>query len=226
MKKPSKRTPQSKLSGEGLAAFEALQARLKDLPNPLNAAGQARLLDAGLADLSALIPEVVLQLLAQAAPISVADATLRARTAGKSWQDVKATLELQVKLVRARALWEHGDTKAAGLELVQVSASASSRRAELILTAAQRDQQRLAWSPTFSLALLRSASGALTNSLPAALALVDAMTGAGEQAPAALVLGQVIAARALWPELDRSTLEDRIARLGSEHQAALRAALP
>lgn len=226
MTKPSrkpKRSPQSKLKGEGLVAFEELQARLRDLPNPLGAAGQMRLLDAGIDELAAKIPEVVLQLLEEAEPISVADATARAGASGKTWQDLKATLELRIKLIRARALWERDDKEVAGLELKQISASASSRRAELILEGASR--QRPSWSPTFSLALLRSSSGALANSLAAALALVDALTGAGEKAAAALVLGQVIAGWALWPTLERATLEALIGRLDEDQRPPLHAQL-
>ena len=224
-----KRSAISKLKGEALATYEELQSRLRDLPNLLKAAGQARLLDVGLDHFAPRIPDVVLQLLDEADLISVADAKARAGATGKTWQDLKATLDLQVKLIRARALWERGDTDGAGRELVQVSASASSRRADLILAAAQRadaeGKPRPGWSASFSLALLRSASGALTNSLPAALALIDAMIDVGEQPAAALVLGQVIAARALWPTLARATLEALIARLAEEHRAPLQAQL-
>lgn len=237
MKKPSappptrkaKRSPQSKLKGEGLAAFEELQARLEDRPNVLKAAGQLRLLEVGIDEFAPRIPEVVLHLLAEAAPIAVADATARAAAAGKTWQDLKATLELQVRLVRARALWEREDTKGAAVELTQISASPSSRRADLILEASARTdadgQLRPAWSPTFSLALLRSASGALSSSLAAALSLVDALTGAGEQPAAGLVLGQLVAGWALWPTLDRASLADRIGRLDEDQRAPLEALL-
>jgi hypothetical protein len=224
-----RRTPLSKLKGQALADYEELQARIAELPNRLGAAGQARLLDVGVHAYVLKIPDVVLQLLEQAEPISVADATARATATGKTWQDTKATLELQLRLIRARALWEHGDTEGAGLELTQITHSPSSRRAELILAAASRvdaeGNLRADWSPTFSLALLRSASAAFTNSLPAALSLVDAMTGAGEQAAAAMVLGQVIAGLSLWPDLDRASLADRIARLDAEQRAPLEAQL-
>lgn len=217
-KKP-KRSAVSKLKGEALAAYEQLRARL---PNP--PAGQVKLLEAGIGEYATRLPDVVLQLLDEAAPVSVADATDRAGAAGKTWQDVKATLELQLRLIRARAMWERGDTKGATAELVQVSASPSSRRGELILAAAVRGAP--GWSPTFSLALLRSASKALANSLPAALALVDAMAGSGEHAAAAMVLGQVIAAWPMWPELQRSTLVELIGRLEAGQRAALEARLP
>lgn len=218
----AKRSAVSKLTRKGLAAYEELQGRLKNLPNVGKAAGQARLLDVHVSDFTPQIPEVVLELLDEAAPISVADANARAGAAGKSWQDVKATLELQVRLIRARALWERGSEKAAALELVQVSHSASSRRAELILGAAARNDT---WSAGFSLALLRSASGALANSLPAALALVDAMTGAGEQPAAALVLGQIVAGLSLWPDLDRTQITERIERLDPALRPPLEAQL-
>jgi len=227
--KKAKRSPVSKLKGEGLATYEELQARLNDLPNPHKVAGQLRLLDVGIADFAVRIPEVVVHLLDEAEPISVADATARAGAAGKTWQDTKATLDLQVRLVRARAHWERGDTTAAAAELTQITASPSSRRAELILDAAARidsqGQLRPAWSPTFSLALLRSAAGAFTNSLPAALSLVDAMTGAGEQAAAAMVLGQVIAGWELWPTLERASLAERIERLPADQRPPLEAQL-
>lgn len=217
MAKP-KRSARSKLKGEGLAAFEELQARLvPDVP-----VTQARWLDAGIDAFATRIPDVVIELLAEAEPISVAEATARAAPTGKTWQDTKATLELKVRLVRARAQWERDDQKSAALELVQISASASSRRNELILQAAE---MRPAWSPTFSLALLRSASGAMANSLPAALSMIDALTGSGEQPAAAMILGQVISAWPLWPELDRAALTDRIERLAPEHRPPLEAQL-
>jgi hypothetical protein len=227
MKKASlpkaKRSAVSKLTRKGLVAFEELQGRLQNLPNVGEGVGQVRLLDIHLADFVAQIPEVVIELLDDAEPISVADATARAGASGKSWQDVKATLELQVRLIRARALWERDRQKAAALELVQISHSPSSRRAELILEAAARTEA--GWSAGFSLALLRSASGALANSLPAALALVDAMTGAGEQPAAALVLGQIIAGLSSWPDLDRTRIAERIERLAPEHRPALESGL-
>ena len=137
-------------------------------------------------------------------------------------KDHKATLELQVRLVRARAHWEDGDPRSAAEQFKQISASASSRRAELILEAAAL---REGWTPTFSLALLRSASGALSNSLEAALSLIDALTGSGEHQAAALVLGQLIAGWAAFPTLDRGQLVTRLERLPVEHRAGLEAQL-
>lgn len=84
---------------------------------------------------------------------------------------------------------------------------------------------REGWTPTFSLALLRSASGALSNSLQAALSLIDALTGAGEHQAAALVLGQLIAGRAAFPTLHRGQLVSRLERIAVEHRAHLEAEL-
>lgn len=193
---------------------EELEARLKDRPNPGKAVGALRLLDVGIAEFAPRIPKEVLKLLETAEPISVAAAT--ARAAGRPWQDVKATLELQLRLVRARAAWEAGKTDLAHAELKQVAASASSRRIEVILEAAARTAPN--WSPTFSLALLRAAATSLASSLDAALALVDAMTGAGEQAAAALILGQLIAGGGI----PRAALQERVERL----DPALRPPLP
>ncbi len=206
-----KKSPVAKLKGEKLALYAELEARLKDRPNPTHLAGQLRLLDVGIADFVTRIPEVVFFLLDEAAPIDVASATARAASAGISWQDMKATLELSVRLIRARACWEASDPEAANAELKQVSASPSSRRNELILETASRT--RPDWSPGFSLALLRSAARSLSNSMPAALCLVDAMTGTGELQAAALILGQLIAAWSPSAGITLEDLSDRIQRL-------------
>ncbi len=221
VKKP-KKSAVSKLKGARLAVYEALKARIDDPANALKVEGQLRLLDLGIGAYATQLPEVVVELLDEAAAISVADAQARAGALGKTWQDAKATLELQVRLVRARALWEAEKTADAALQLKQISASASSRRAELILAAAADGED---YSPTFSLALLRSAAGVLNNSLPAGLALVKAMAGAGEQPAAAMVLGQILAGRALWPDLQQSTLEALIEKFDPEHRATLLAQL-
>lgn len=111
-KKP-KKPAASKLKGARLERYEAFRARIDDPANALKVTGQLRLLDLGIGALAIEIPEVVVELLDEAAPISVADAQARASALGKTWQDAKATLELQVRLVRARALWEAQKTEAA-----------------------------------------------------------------------------------------------------------------
>lgn len=216
--KKTKRSPVAKLKGEALAAYEELQARIA--AHPGSAASQVRLIDLGIGEFATRLPEVVLSMLDAAQPISVDDARLKAGASKTSWQDFKATLELQVRLVRARAHWENGDPKRAAEQFKQISASASSRRAELILEASAL---REGWTPTFSLALLRSASGALANSLEAALSLIDALTGSGEHQAAAMVLGQLIAGWAAFPTLDRGQLVTRIERLPVEYRAGLEA---
>ncbi len=198
MKKP-KKSARSKLTGEALAAFEAL--------GDLAGKTQLQLLDLGLGGLAVRMPEVVLEAIDAAAPVSVAEATERAKAGPKPWQDVKATLELQLRLVRARAAWEAEDAERAQAELKQIAASASSRRIELVLGAASRANPD--WSAPFSLALLRAAAGSLASSKDAALSLVDAMTGAGEQTAAAMILGQLIAGGGL----DRAQLAERVARI-------------
>lgn len=214
--KKTKRSPVEKLKGEALAAYEELQARIA--AHPGSAASQVRLLDLGIGEFATGLPEVVLSMLDAAQPISVDDAKLKAGASKTSWQDFKATLELQVRLVRARADWEAGHPQRAAEQFKQISASASSRRAELILDAAAL---REGWTPTFSLALLRSASGALANSLEAALSLIDALTGSGEHQAAAMVLGQLIAGWAAFPTLDRGQLVTRVERLPVEYRAGL-----
>ena len=216
--KKTKRSPVAKLKGEALAAYEELQARIA--AHPGSAASQVRLIDLGIGEFATRLPEVVLSMLDAAQPISVDDARLKAGASKTSWQDFKATLELQVRLVRARAHWENGDPKRAAEQFKQISASASSRRAELILEASAL---REGWTPTFSLALLRSASGALANSLEAALSLIDALTGSGEHQAAAMVLGQLTAGWAAFPTLDRGQLVTRIERLPVEYRAGLEA---
>lgn len=220
MMKKAKRSPVAKLKGEALVAHQALQALIAEKPG--SAASQLRLLDLGIGEFATRIPEVVLAMLDAAQPISVDDAKVKAGASKTSWQDLKATLELQLRLVRARAHWEDGDPQRAAEQFKQISASASSRRAELILEAAAL---REGWTPTFSLALLRSASGALSNSLEAALSLIDALTGAGEHQAAALVLGQLIAGWASFPTLDRGQLVTRFERIPVEHRADLEAQL-
>ena len=216
--KKTKRSPVSKLKGEALAAYEELQARIAAHPGA--AESQVRLLDLGIAAFAPRLPEVVLSMLDAAQPISVDDAKLKAGASKTSWQDFKATLELQVRLVRAHAHWEDGHPLRAAEQFKQISASASSRRAELLLEAAAL---REGWTPAFSLALLRSASGALANSLEAALSLIDALTGSGEHQAAAMVLGQLIAGSAAFPTLDRGQLVARIERLPLEYRAGLEA---
>lgn len=218
--KKTKRIPVTKLKGEALAAYEALQARVA--AHPGSVASQLRLLDLGIGEFATRLPTVVLSMLDAAQPISVDDAKLKAGASKTSWQDFKATLELQLRLIRARAHWEDGDPQSAAEQLKQISASASSRRAELILDAAAL---REGWTPAFSLALLRSASGALSNSLEAALSLIDALTGSGEHPAAALVLSQLIAGWAAFPTLDRGQLATRVERLPVEHRAGLEAQL-
>ncbi|MDP2271402.1 MAG: hypothetical protein Q8N23_20040 [Archangium sp.] len=214
--KKTKRSPAAKLKGEALAAYEALQARVASHPGSV--ASQLRLLDLGIGEFATRLPAVVLSMLDAAQPISVDDAKLKAGASKTSWQDFKATLELQLRLVRARAHWEDGDPQRAAEQFKQISASASSRRAELILEAAALCE---GWTPAFSLALLRSASGALSNSLEAALSLIDALTGSGEHQAAALVLSQLIAGWAAFPTLDRGQLVTRVERLPVESRAGL-----
>lgn len=218
--KKAKRSPVAKFKGEALIAYEALQARIAAHPGA--AASQLRLLDLGIGEFAPRLPEVVLSMLDAAQPISVDDAKVKAGASKTSWQDHKATLELQLRLVRARAHWEDGDQQSAAEQFKQISASPSSRRAELILQAAAL---REGWTPTFSLALLRSASGALSTSLEAALSLIDALTGSGEHQAAALVLGQLIAGWAAFPTLDRGQLLTRLERLPLEHRGDLEAQL-
>ena len=218
--KKTKRAPEAKLKGEALAAYETLQARVA--AHPGSGASQLRLLDLGIGEFATRLPAVVLSMLDAAQPISVDDAKVKAGASKTSWQDFKATLELQLRLVRARAHWEDGDPQRAAEQFRQISASASSRRAELILEAAALCE---GWTPAFSLALLRSASGALSNSLEAALSLIDALTGSGEHQAAALVLSQLIAGWAAFPTLDRGQLVTRVERLPVEHRAGLEAQL-
>lgn len=223
-----KRTPQEKLKGARLAIFQELETRIAG-PNPNGVAGQLRLLDVGIAEYATKIPEVVAWMLEEADPIDVASATARAKPTGKSWQDMKATLELTVRLIRARALWEAQKIEDANAELKQISASASSRRIELILEAAARTDAsgavRPEWSAGFSLALLRSSSGAMASSIPAALSLIDAMIGSGEAQAAAMILGQLVAGWSGWPTVTRESLADRIGRLDPELGAPIAALL-
>ena len=229
MKPRTRRAPQSKLKGEKLAVFADLEARLAERPNPSHAVGQLRLLDVGVGDFALQIPEVVLHLLDEAEPIAVAAATERAKGAGLSWQDMKATLELAVRLVRARAAWEAGDTERANAELKQVSASAASRRNELIVEAATRTgangEPRADWNAGFALALLRAAARSLVNSMPAALSLVDALIGTGEMQAASLILGQLVAVAKDTPGLSAEALLERIGRLDGAFKAPLERAL-
>ena len=124
--KKAKRSPVGKLKGEALVAHQALQALIAAKPD--SAASQLRLLDLGIGEFAPRIPEVVLAMLDAAQPISVDDAKVRAGASKTSWQDLKATLELQLRLVRARAHWEDGDPQSAAEQFKQISASASSRR--------------------------------------------------------------------------------------------------
>jgi hypothetical protein len=222
-----KKPPQSKLKGAKLALFQELEARVKDRPNRSQAAGQLRLLDIGIGDYTTRLPEVVAWMLDEAAPIDVASATARAAKAGISWQDMKATLELGVRLIRARALWESEDLEKANAELKQISASPSSRRNELLLEAASRTdasgQPRPEWSAGFSLALLRSSARAFSNSLPAGLSMVDALIGTGEMPAAALILGQLVPAWKELPQPIREGITERIGRLDPALRAPLEA---
>ena len=187
-----------------------------------------RLLDVGVGDFAVAIPEVVFSLLDEAAPIDVASATARAKAAGISWQDMKATLELQVRLIRARACWESKDSQGAAAELKQISASAASRRNELILLAARRTGPdglpRADWNPGFCLALLRSAAQALSSSMPAALSMIDALTGTGEMQAASLILGQLIGG-SNDAGLTREDFAERIGRLDPAFKPPLEAQL-
>src|SRR4051812_49160929 len=94
-----KAASKAKPTADELVAGKELELRL-GAENKNGAGGQLRLLDIGIGDFSARIPRQVIQLLADADPIDVADAVGRAQAARKTWQDLKATLELRVRLAR------------------------------------------------------------------------------------------------------------------------------